>query len=91
MTTCNVDTSIAATCALDTLGPGKRGFVRSLSGGRAFASRVANLGFTPGAQLEVVQNYGHGPMIVSIRGTRVALGRQEAARVLVEPAQAGAS
>jgi Fe2+ transport system protein FeoA len=31
----------------------------------------------------MVQNFGHGPLIVNIRGTRIALGRGEAAKVVV--------
>jgi len=46
-------------------------------------SRLATLGFTPGAKLTMVQNFGRGPLIVSIRGTRIALGRGEAAKVYV--------
>ena len=46
-------------------------------------SRLATLGFTPGAKLTMVQNFGRGPLIVSIRGTRIALGRGEAAKVCV--------
>jgi Fe2+ transport system protein FeoA len=41
------------------------------------------LGFTAGAAIKVMQNYGHGPILVSVRGTLVALGRREAERVLV--------
>ncbi len=47
-------------------------------------SRLASLGFTPGANLHVVQNYGRGPIIVTLRDTRVALGRGEAQKILVE-------
>ncbi len=47
-------------------------------------SRLATLGFTPGATLTMVQNFGRGPLIVNIRSTRIALGRGEAAKVLVE-------
>lgn len=57
--------------------------IRKMAGGHTFLSRLASLGFTPGARLEVVQNYGHGPLIVSLRGTRVALGRGEAEKILV--------
>jgi ferrous iron transport protein A len=46
-------------------------------------SRLATLGFTPGAKLTMVQNFGRGPLIVSIRGTRIALGRGEATKVRV--------
>ena len=58
--------------------------VRALGGGHRFLSRLAALGFTPGARLQVVQNYGHGPIIVSLRDTRIALGRGVAHRILVE-------
>ncbi len=68
---------------------GGRGIVRGLRGGRAFCSRAANLGFTAGAQVHVIQNYGSGPMIVAVRGTRVALGREEAQNVLVDLAVTG--
>jgi ferrous iron transport protein A len=62
----------------------ERGVVLGLSGGRAVIQRLAALGFTPGADVEIAQNYGWGPLIVSTRGARVALGRGEAQRVIVE-------
>jgi len=69
---------------LSSLPSGQRGLVHSLDGGRAFGSRLANLGFTAGAEVTVVQNYGRGPMLVSLRGTLVALGRAEAQKVFVQ-------
>ena len=50
----------------------------------AEATRLVSLGFTPGAEVSVSQNYGRGPLIVTVRGTRVALGRLEAANIFVE-------
>jgi ferrous iron transport protein A len=70
--------------ALSALSAGEEAVVHSLHGGHEFCSRVANLGFTPGAFLKVLQNRGHGPVLVSLRGTLVALGRGEAARVTVQ-------
>lgn len=58
--------------------------IRRMHGGHQFLSRLASLGFTPGAQVEVIQNYGHGPIIVRLRDTRVALGRGEAKKILVQ-------
>jgi len=46
--------------------------------------RMTSLGFTPGVDLEMTQNYGRGPLLVTVRGTRVALGRHEAERLLVQ-------
>jgi ferrous iron transport protein A len=69
--------------SLSALAPGEMGVVRELTGGWGFMSRLATLGFTPGAKLTMVQNFGRGPLIVNIRDTRIALGRGEAAKVYV--------
>jgi ferrous iron transport protein B len=68
--------------ALSELSPGTRAVVRDLQGGRKFVSRMAALGFTPNTELEIVQNSGHGAVIVALRGTQVALGNGEAEKVL---------
>ena len=52
--------------------------------GYGFTNRLVSLGFTPGVTIEMLQNYWYGPLVVSVRGTRVALGRQEAKSVFVE-------
>jgi ferrous iron transport protein A len=54
-----------------------------LAGGHGMLSRMATLGFTPGAEVTMVQNLGRGPLIVQVRGTRVALGRGEARKIKV--------
>ncbi|OQA41066.1 MAG: FeoA domain protein [Chloroflexi bacterium ADurb.Bin325] len=76
----------AALQPLSALPVGWRGIVHSLQGGHEFCSRVANLGFTTGAQVVIRQNYGHGPVLVALRGTLVALGRREAGHIFVQPA-----
>ena len=76
--------AIANMQSLNNLSTGQQGIVRLLTGGHLFCSRAANLGFTSGAEVTVIQNYGRGPMMVALRGTRVALGRAEAASVMVE-------
>ena len=58
--------------------------IRSFAIGRSETNRLASLGLTPGARVDMTQNYGHGPLIVMVRGTRVALGRGEAAQIFVE-------
>jgi ferrous iron transport protein A len=71
--------------SLSTVPRGESVQIRSLNGGHEFLSRLASLGFTPRAHIRVVQNYGHGPIIVALRGTRVALGRGEARKIIIEP------
>jgi ferrous iron transport protein A len=70
--------------ALGDVPAGMRGIVRELRGGQDFVCRVTALGFTLGVEVEVIQNYGRGPLIALVRDTRVALGRGEALKVLVE-------
>ena len=69
---------------LSSLKPGERGVVVGLLGGRGLMSRMVSLGFTPGTEVTLLQNYGRGPFLVAVRDTRVALGRGEALKVLVE-------
>lgn len=47
-------------------------------------NRLASLGFTPGVTIKMLQNFRRGPLIVIVRGARVALGRAEANKIIVE-------
>ena len=58
--------------------------ISALNIGTSESTRLVSLGFTPGAEVSMTQNYGRGPLIVTVRGTRVALGRIEAAKIFVE-------
>jgi len=58
--------------------------ILAFQAGIAETTRLVSLGFTPGAEVSMTQNYGRGPLIVTVRGTRVALGRGEAAKIVVE-------
>lgn len=72
---------------LDQLPVRTHAVVRELSAGSELASRLAAMGLVLGATLEVMQNTGRGPMLVRVRDTRLALGRGEANKVLVEVSQ----
>jgi ferrous iron transport protein A len=69
--------------SLDQLTPGAQAVVRALRGGVGFTSRLAGMGISAGCQIEVLQNAPRGPLLVRVRGTRIALGRGEAAKILV--------
>jgi ferrous iron transport protein A len=70
--------------SLADLPTGTRAVVRALRGGQELMSRLSAMGFIAGAPVEVLQNRGRGPLLVRVRDTRVALGRGEAVKVLVE-------
>ena len=69
---------------LNEVPPGECVIVQKIYGGIDFSKRMAALGFTIGVEVKVVQNFGHGPMIVTVRDTRVALGRGQAIKIQVE-------
>ena len=64
------------------------GIVRDLSGDAKCRQRLVSLGFTPGALIQVLRTGNGGPMLVSIQGSRVALGFDEAGLVEVGEAPA---
>jgi ferrous iron transport protein A len=70
--------------SLAQLPAGAHVVVHWLRGGRGLAGRLAGMGLTVGSRVEVLQNRGHGPVLVRVRETRIGLGRREAAKVLVE-------
>jgi len=81
------DTGVPATegdITLADLRADERARVLGLSCSRLATNRLISLGFTPGAEVDMTQNYGHGPIIVTIRGGSVALGRGEARHIHVE-------
>jgi ferrous iron transport protein A len=74
------DKAISLACLLT----GEHAILLDLNCGRGLTGRLTSLGFTPGVELTMTQNYRHGPLIVLVRGTRVALGRGEAVKMLVQ-------
>ncbi len=78
------ETSLKKTLSLDAMKKGEHAVFLAINAERGITSRLTSLGFTPGVALEMTQNYGRGPLLVTIRGTRVALGRQEAQCILVQ-------
>jgi ferrous iron transport protein A len=70
--------------SLAELRTGTRAVVRALRGGRELTGRLTAMGLVAGAPVEVLQNRGRGPLLIRVRDTRVALGRGEALKILVE-------
>jgi ferrous iron transport protein A len=70
--------------SLSEIHSGESAVVRDFSHGMGVVGRLTSLGFTPGVEVQMTQNFGRGPLIVTVRGTRVALGRGEAAKICVE-------
>lgn len=81
----NEQPGAARIISLRELPAGGVGQVTALTGGHGLVARLAALGLTPGAMVTVLQNPGHGPLIVLVRESRLVLGRGEAGHVTVLP------
>jgi len=77
---------------LTALKEGAIGIVTSIKAGRGwgygrgwgFEKRLMDMGLTPGTEIMVVKSAPfHGPLEVSVRGSRLALGRGMAEKILV--------
>lgn len=67
-------------------GAGHGGRRRGLGGHRhrEMVRRIMDLGFTRGCTFLVIHGGRKGPVLVEVRGTRIALGHHLAARILVK-------
>lgn len=72
--------------SLDKIRAGERVVVRALRADRQLNGRFMLLGLAVGTAAEVLQNYSNGPILIRARNTLVAIGRDEARKILVEAA-----
>ena len=68
---------------LSLIKPGKKVRLVSITGGTFLQSRLMSMGLLQGTPVEVVKNRGDGPVIVSVKGSRLVLGRGMAQKILV--------
>jgi len=75
--------------AISELKVNSHALVDHFTGGKELINRLLVLGFTLGTEIEVIQNYGKGPIILSVKDSRVALGRGEANKIMVRELKYG--
>ncbi|HSV27464.1 MAG TPA: FeoA family protein [Sedimentisphaerales bacterium] len=68
---------------LSNIETGRKVLIDTIQGSHNITRRLAAMGILPHAELEVVRNGHPGPFIVRVRGTRVALGRGVAHKIMV--------
>ncbi|MDD5134296.1 MAG: ferrous iron transport protein A [Phycisphaerae bacterium] len=56
-----------------------------IDAGAALKSRLSAMGLLPGTQFKVINNGHPGPFVISLKGSRIMLGRGMAAKIFVRP------
>jgi len=66
--------------------PGELVTVTGVRAGRGLQRKLADMGLTPSVQIRVINSGVPGPVLIEVRGTRLALGRGIALKILVREA-----
>ncbi len=80
---CMETTAKVAAMPLSLASPGERVKVVEFTGGDEVKRRLSELGLLPGEEVTVVNKLG--PVIVSLKGARIAIGKGLAQKVMVTP------
>jgi len=62
---------------------GRKGIVGKIKGGRSACKRLNELGLVPGEEVEMVNKIANGPVMIRVKGSKLALGRGLASKVYV--------
>ncbi|MDY6864409.1 MAG: FeoA family protein [Halobacteriota archaeon] len=68
---------------LALLSEGEEGEVIGFNGGRGMLQRLSEMGFTPLEKVKVIKSNSSGPVLVDVKGSRIALGRGVAMKIIV--------
>lgn len=58
----------------------------AIHGGFRMKQRLADLGLNQGITIRVLNDSGHGALILAVKDSRLAIGRGMANKIVVEPA-----
>jgi Fe2+ transport system protein FeoA len=64
--------------------PGEQVQIVSIEAGWGLQRRLADMGLTPGLRVGVVRSHRHCAIILDVRGSRLALGRGLARKIMVK-------
>ncbi|HDN79389.1 MAG: hypothetical protein DRI61_10460 [Chloroflexi bacterium] len=69
---------------LSMVAPGQEVELVTVYGGWGIRYRLAEMGLNPGVRIRVIQSdFRGGPILIAVRGSRLALGRGMAHKVMV--------
>lgn len=58
--------------------------VSKINGGENLLKKLSSLGIYEGTEIEKILNYHHGPVVVKVLNSQVAIGRGMAEKIMVQ-------
>ena len=69
---------------LSRIDPDQEVTLIDITGGRGIRSKLYSMGLVPGVSLRVLNRNSHGPLIVSVKDSRLVIGQGMASKIIVE-------
>lgn len=69
---------------LSKLQTGKKAIVSKINGGHQLLKKLNSLGIYEGVEIKKITSYFHGPVIVEVMSSKVAIGRGMSEKILVK-------
>jgi len=69
---------------LSSVKPGNDVTISDINGGRGIRSKLYSMGLVPGTKLTVLNGNTNGPVMISIRDSRLAIGHGMAQKIIVK-------
>jgi len=69
---------------LSSVKTGNEVTILDINGGRGIRSKLYSMGLVPGTKLTVLNGNTKGPVMISIRDSRLAIGHGMAQKIIVE-------
>ena len=68
---------------LSSVKPGNEVTILDINGGRGIRSKLYSMGLVPGTKLTVLNGHSAGPIMISVRDSRLAIGHGMAQKIIV--------
>ncbi|MFW9923771.1 MAG: ferrous iron transport protein A [Candidatus Thorarchaeota archaeon] len=78
-----IKTADSKTKSLLMLKTGQSGIIKDILGGHRACKRLNELGLVPGVEVVVVNKISSGPLMIKVKGSKLALGRGLADKVII--------
>lgn len=69
---------------LNMVSRGSEVILKNIFWGERLKRKLQDMGLTPGVKLRVLSDSGKGPVVIDVRGTRLALGRGILSKIYVD-------
>lgn len=66
------------------LSEGVEGEIVGFRGGKGLVRRLVDMGFTPGTKVKIMSSHHPGPILVEVKGSKIALGRGVTMKIIVK-------